>query len=239
MPASYWASRNPLPSASNTEKTGTTYALIDELRDLARGISLEQGQIDIFGVIEMLGALQYHYLQFMRVRDRKISGEIDIDAPDDRFEAVAYIGRIGQICYFVRSDFVKTHFRESIDSQIQSILRLVPFRHKYAAHRARDNPKDKTDEASDLRADLALGAIGGQLSVERVPGLFERVARGGQLDWHHSRRRHLESSYTLYELYVDKVRIEFNLELDHPVILNEVGSVVRQLIGTAKGPPNS
>ncbi|HEY8696436.1 MAG TPA: hypothetical protein VIM02_02370, partial [Rhizomicrobium sp.] len=97
--ANYWASKNPIPFADADESQLSSYVALCNVKSLALGLSVKQGQIDIYGAIEMLGGLQYHYQQFMRIRRQKLAGSLSLDAPDERFEAVAYVNRIGQLHY--------------------------------------------------------------------------------------------------------------------------------------------
>ena len=83
--ANYWASKNPLPFANESEARLRSYIALSELKSFALGLSVEQGQIDIFGAIEMLGGLQYHYQQFLRIRENILSGDLSLDAPNQRF----------------------------------------------------------------------------------------------------------------------------------------------------------
>jgi hypothetical protein len=195
--ANYWASKDPLPFGSEEERRSAPYMALSHVKAMAISLSMKQGQIDIFGAIEMLGGLQYHYQQFLRIRERKLSGAVPLDAPDERFEAVAYINRIGQFHYFANSAFCKQIMGRSALLEIPTLEKLLPFRHKYTAHRARDNPRDRY-EVNDLHGDYALGAIGGSLSCERRPGAY-RSLDSFELASREYRLALYRESYVLFE----------------------------------------
>ena len=180
----------------------------------------------------MLGALQYHFQQFLRIRGKKISKEIPLRSPEDRFEAVAYITRIGQLHYFAGSPFVRGLMGRSLQSELPRVQRLLSFRHKYAAHRARDNPRS-SEERTDDNGDWALGALGGELSVERFAGAYEKIQKlcGGDFD--DQLRRQFEVSYKLFEIYAGKTRIELNIERDHLLLVQEIGSMLESILEVA------
>lgn len=235
--AEYWASKSSLPSTKDGECNDPELLALVALSDFAKGLSVKQGQIDIFGAIDMLGALQYHYQQFLRVIRQKSNGEIPFDAPDERYEAVAYIGRLGQFFYFATSPFARTLLGVNPERLIPAVVRLVPLRHKYAAHRARDKPLKGTDEHNDLNAELGLGALGGWRFAARARGSLGRQHSNSASDLVSETQPHSELYYTLFELHTRNGRIEFNLELDHPVVLSEAAALVRNLIDRAKNTP--
>jgi len=64
-------------------------------------------------------------------------------------EAVAYIGRLGQLCVFFESKwFSDVTGKTNIALKIPSILALMPLRNKHSAHRQQDDPRK--DDCSSL-----------------------------------------------------------------------------------------
>jgi hypothetical protein len=175
--AIYWASKTSLPDATSQEMSSPSFVLLKNLSEDSKGISVAQGQADIDGAIEMLGALQYHYQNFLEIVRKKVIGEIEFDAPDERFEAVAYLNRIGQLCYFSTSPFVSHLYGKTAEDFIPSAYRLIPFRHKYLAHRERDKPLRNSNEATELNGELALGALGGRLFCSRTEDVVEKTCQ--------------------------------------------------------------
>ena len=56
-------------------------------------------------------------------------------------EAVAYIGRLGQLSYLFESDWFSSEVGEAqVAAEIPSILALMPIRNKHVAHRQQDAP---------------------------------------------------------------------------------------------------
>lgn len=90
------------------------------------------------GIIDIVSGLQYHYNQH-NLHEKKV----------DRcqfygwasHEAIAYINRIGQVYYFVKSDWFNAYIPQSdLPSLIPTVLALVPLRNKISAHRQQDYP---------------------------------------------------------------------------------------------------
>ena len=238
--AHYWSSKTFLPSLLNDDEVTNEYAALRELQSAVRGISIPQGQVDIEGAADMLGALQYHYQQFVRIVRKKASGEMSADSPDERYEAVAYLGRLGQFYYFAdRSKFVESlisNAKAIIPKVIPSVYRLVHFRMKYVAHRARDFPRDK-DEVQDVGHELALGAIGGKLFLCRENQKLDNPGPESPEAFSDWQSRSYRTGYVMFEIYNKADRIEFVMELDHPIVLRETTSFMQRIIECARRLP--
>lgn len=64
-------------------------------------------------------------------------------------EAVAYIGRLGQLACFFESEWFSSKAGEAqVAAEIPSILALMPLRNKHTAHRQQDDPRK--DDCSSL-----------------------------------------------------------------------------------------
>ncbi len=113
------------------------------------------------GVLDMVDGLEYH-MRKIRIYEKKAclaaseirklmqkTGPLTLPRLTKKtnhhpavHEAVAYIGRLGQLDYFFESDW----FGESLDKKqialtIPSILALMPLRNKHSAHRQQDDPR--------------------------------------------------------------------------------------------------
>jgi hypothetical protein len=90
-----------------------------------------------------------------RILDRRLTAELMPNESDTgafksaRYEAAAYLGRLGQSRYFATSSFVTTLIGPSTLSRIE---RLLVFRHKFTAHRSIDKPQGDSDELQTLHA---------------------------------------------------------------------------------------
>ena len=135
----------------------------------------------IKGVALMVKGLQYHYDNFL--------SKVDHPTSEDWFhEVTAYINRLGQIFYFLKSDFIKV-----TDSEIPIICKAIPFRMKFSAHRHLDKPW-----SGDLLIDLTLPNIvpikprAGELKIGEVKhgdftkgiALAQKDASGNRTDPH-------------------------------------------------------
>jgi len=229
--ARYWASKPSLPSASAEEKSTGEYQKLSELSEALRGITIDQGAPDIVGGFEMICALQFHYMNFVRIIDRKIERLIPHDTPDERFEAVAYIGRVGQFDYFTKSAFV-AKLRGTDDFEgLTWAAYLLPFRHKYSAHRDRDKPK-KGEEGS-LSGELSLGALGGHLFTQKSAGAIPHQA--APYDREAEGARQYEWSNPAYE--IPGTSKLFIPQLHHPYLIDEFIQFMSWLIQAAKALP--
>lgn len=83
----------------------------------------------VHGVKYIMQGLDYHFKNYMRL----LSEDDDIHW---FHEVVAYLNRIGQIYYFLKSDFIAAQ-----DSEAPALKRVIPFRMKYSAHRSIDAPR--------------------------------------------------------------------------------------------------
>ncbi len=117
------------------------------------------------GVLDMLGGLEHH-IKKMRYYEKvacrfalnlhtlsKTKEPFNLSALSRKanhhpavHEAVAYIGRLGQLCYFFTSKWFRGVIgKADIALKIPSILALMPLRNKYSAHRQQDAPPREDD----------------------------------------------------------------------------------------------
>ncbi|MDT3618403.1 hypothetical protein ACP26H_07915 [Cronobacter sakazakii] len=85
----------------------------------------------VHGVKTMVQGLGYHFDNYMlqsKVRDQ----------PFWFHEVVAYLNRLGQLYYFFKSDFIQVS-----EAEIPNILKVMPLRMKYSAHRSVDAPRSR------------------------------------------------------------------------------------------------
>ena len=151
------------------------------------------------GVALMVKGLQYHFDNFI--------SKVDIPNSDEWFhEVTAYINRLGQIYYFLKSDFMKVN-----DSEIVTILEAMPFRMKFSAHRHLDAPKP-----GDLLMDVTL------------PNIVPIKAREGELKIGEVKHGDFTKGIALAQCDSsgDRTDPHFFLEFEHPKILNELATVL-------------
>jgi hypothetical protein len=117
---------------------------------------------------------------------------------------------------------------------ILSIKKLIPFRHKYAAHRDRDKPL--RDETNSLSGELALGALGGRAFRERGDGSFKHI-HGEIQSWESVERRLYKDGYVVFQIQEAGNLHEFTPELDHPLIIDEIVGRLDKLIQIAQEMP--
>ena len=112
------------------------------------------------GVLDILGGLEYH-INKIRIYEKRacrlVTDLNELSKNKEPFnlpalsrrtnhhpavhEAVAYIGRLGQLDYFFESDWFSEGISETkLASGIPSILAPMPLRNKHSAHRQQDYP---------------------------------------------------------------------------------------------------
>lgn len=209
------------------------YQAMVELSKELHGLTVAQGAPDVVGAFEMMCALQYHYLNFSRIIQKKIERVIPHDVPDERFEVVSYIGRVGQLDYFTRASFVSRLRGGDEFEGLTWTSYLLPFRHKYSAHRDRDKPK-KGEEGS-LLGELSLGALGGHLFVQEQDGDRSDLQPAFPFDREKEGARQYEWSYPAYE--IPGTSKLFIPQVHHPHLFDELVQFMSWLIRAAKELP--
>lgn len=156
-----------------------------------------------------------------------------IEEPKIFHEAVAYVNRLGQFYYFVRSNFITRALGDGL-AQIPSISRYVIFRHKHAAHRSIDAPRKETEDTQMLQA----------MSLSSTWGRFMTLKPGSpQLRWPRTmkaesplalefHRQEWLNNYVTFQLYDADTDTFVNLtiELEHEKICEEAYNVLRSAI---------
>lgn len=141
------------------------------------------------GILDMLDGLEYHIGKIRTYEKaacrfvanlntlRKTKKPFSLAALSRRanhhpavHEAVAYIGRLGQLCAFFESEwFSDVTGSNNIALKVPSILALMPLRNKHSAHRQQDDPRK--DDCSSLGLNefgLKHGLVGFGDEPERV-----------------------------------------------------------------------
>lgn len=233
--AEFWASKPFLPSPLEGGEQIAGYQELESLVARIRRLSVAQGQVQIEGAADMLGGMQYHYQQFLRVIRAKACGAVEARAPDERYEAVAYLNRIGQFYYFVRSEFVKDLVSDAL-SAVPSLNRLIPFRHKYTAHRAMDAPRSDSDRI-DIGNELSLGAIGGQYFESREIQDLNNPFPDAPKDLKELAKYNYRACYAVFHLWTDEYNVTLNPEVDHPLIVAECAALLGTIAKNARARP--
>lgn len=107
-------------------------------------------QIELIGILDMVGGLEYHYKNFAKIENRcriKLEKEMDDGEQTSRpyknaiHEVTAYLNRLGQFYYLMRSPWFGEYVKEDDLAKLCPILlALIPLRHRVACHRSCDKP---------------------------------------------------------------------------------------------------
>lgn len=187
----------------------------------------------------MMEGLDYHFDNFMEIVHQLQGGEFSRrDAINH--EVAAYLNRLGQFYYFASSDFVRqaTPGSQSL-THIESVL---PFRHKFAAHRSIDVPR-KDD--SEMRAhNLALMTLGStplftiRDPAREEPVTFHRIGDTNKFDVtprpSGDKSNVWRTSFAGYQIGLEKGETRtFYPERDHDAIIQEAYAVFSLVLRTA------
>jgi hypothetical protein len=106
---------------------------------------LKTGFLNIYGATDMIDGLEHHCENFMRLIQQLINApafSTESRALENhlRHEIVAYLNRMGQFYYFVKSRFVTERISGAIEL-IPIISKFILLREKHTAHRSIDWPR--------------------------------------------------------------------------------------------------
>ena len=86
-------------------------------------LASKEGAMNLLGVLDMLEALDYHFNNFISLKN----SDSNIN---QKHEAVAYLNRVGQLYYFTKSDFTKELIPnpDSHMSKVYDLTRKIHFK---------------------------------------------------------------------------------------------------------------
>jgi hypothetical protein len=199
---------------------------------LARSSPLLNDRIDCYrlnGSIDIMEGLEYHYSNWLRIINHSRSG-MEYDGAAVTHEIIAYFNRLGQFYYFATSSFVDARVPDAIAS-LQEISRLIPFRHKIAAHRSIDQPRGQADQNEDERRFFAVNK-GSLLIMPRNDQSKLSPPTGNTLDL--ARTEILKQGFPVYQLSLDPLAwIQFAPERDHDLVMADCFSLYSHLLQNA------
>lgn len=173
----------------------------------------------IMGSIQFLEGLEYHYnnftnhLQILAAQER-LSDDSMLD-----HEAVAYINRLGQIYYFIRSFNLLKH--------CPKIKELYLFRRKNVGHRSIDCP---TDEDATHEQIWQSGCLRRKsFSVKFDENFTEEDFQEYKKDFLTPKRYIHKKVLVSYQILSRKRHADFTPQIDHPIILKEIEAVYTKL----------
>jgi hypothetical protein len=170
-----------------------------------------QHKNNLIGVLDIVDGLEYHLKNLRRYEKAACNRSVELRSIFKRqdgepvylpkisrrtnhhpavHEAVAYIGRLGQLATFFESKWFGSVVKENvIAGEIPSILALLPIRNKHTAHRQQDAPRH--DDCSTLGLNqfgLRHGLVGPNTNPEIVhlEYSFPSKQRHRLVEKHHS-----------------------------------------------------
>jgi hypothetical protein len=126
--------------------------------------ALHRAFVSLWGVGSILAGIDYHAARFMEGL-----ATVDQDSKPDflvlRNEAVAWVNRVGQLCYFARSVLTAESERTTLTPTIDSVML---FRRKHTAHRSIDAPHREDTEHLQISHAIAFSELSGSLWIPRA-----------------------------------------------------------------------
>lgn len=176
--------------------------------------------VQIAGVVSILSGLEYHHDRFMKLLGKLVPGPFN-DYSSIRHEAVAWVNRVGQLYYFIKSELVVENVGDLATPMIDSI---IPFRHKHTAHRSLDNPRPEDTAHLQMVHAMSLSDEGGMLWTPR-PGFSGPLLKTPPTDTH----------FVTFQLQMpgDQTNnsvVELVIERDHQVVTREGYMVFESLL---------
>ena len=167
----------------------------------------EEHYMQVQGVRSIVNGLEYHYRNALSA-----PAKLSLDAIH---EITAYLGRLGQMGYFLQSDFM------DLDEALYPAIKAnMKYRHKYTAHRATDKPR-----LNDTREDISHTQILQPYSYpwkmdetgypdlsQAMHGLQISMKKGDETEWH-----------------------TFFIEEEHPKIMQEIEVCLRKKLSELEG----
>jgi hypothetical protein len=122
--------------------------------------------VNINGAVAIFSGIEYHYYNYIGAI-RRLKSPPGIGMSAVRHEAVAWVNRVGQFYYFLKSTLVTNNIPNSTYPTINYVL---PFRNKHSAHRSIDAPRTEDTSNAQLILAMMLSELGGSLWTPR-PGV--------------------------------------------------------------------
>lgn len=185
---------------------------IHDMRDYTR----------IMGALQFIEGLEYHYNNFTNHLQNLAAKEYLSDDSMLDHEATAYINRLGQIYYFIRSFRLLKH--------CPKIKELYLFRRKNSGHRSIDCPSDEDEvheqiwQSGCLRRKSFAGKFDENFTVED----FQEYKN----DFLSPKRYIHKKVLVSYQILSGKKHADFTPQIDHPIILKEIESVYINLLSS-------
>lgn len=196
---------------------------------------LKHSFVNIYGAIEMMQGLTYHYTRFMSlVESCHTTVPTMHTAGALRHEAVAYLNRLGQFWSFCKSNLVN-NYCPSPEKTLPTINKLIVFRNKHGAHRSIDSPKAEDVDDLQVMNAISLSILGGQFFHPK-PGHpspdLSSASLNTDKDLDDFRCGCYRNCFLGFQIYDAKqsTHVNFYLEQDHELIIGEAYNLIRILL---------
>jgi hypothetical protein len=225
-----WRVEDPVPGV---DLAAIAPISLRSLALLARRTHLVTDQNEYYrltGAIDITEGLEYHHSNWLGIVNECRAGSA-YKGTAATHEIIAYFNRLGQFHYFATSSYVRTRAPDAIAS-LQEISRLIPFRHKIAAHRSIDRPRPG-DQRKDEQRYFAVNK-GCLLITPQEDGCITSPSPSMGKTINEMKAEILNHGMPAYQLSVDpQTWIEFAPERDHVKVMDDCFSLFSQLLNEA------
>jgi len=225
-----WRVEDPVPGVDLAAIAPISLRALSLLARRTHLVTDRNDHYRLTGVIDIIEGLEYHHSNWLGIVNECRAGSVYKGAAATH-EIIAYFNRLGQFYYFATSSFVSTRAPNAVAS-LQEVLRLIPFRHKIAAHRSIDQPRPG-DQGEDERRYFTVNK-GCLLIIPQEDGCTMPPAPCMGNTMNEMKAEMLNRGTPAYQLSVDpQTWIQFAPERDHVKVMDDCFSLFSQLLNDA------
>jgi hypothetical protein len=120
--------------------------------------AMKEHELEIWGIPQFLDGLGYHFKKFNALEKKQSPGKTTkTQSRNTTNEITAYFNRLGQLYTCITSDWFQEYVpKDKLPLLCPSILALIPYRNKYAAHRSLDQPRKESRSQHESFSNICL-----------------------------------------------------------------------------------
>lgn len=121
-------------------------------------IAMQADELEIWGISGILDGILYHYKRFKNLEKRQSPGNTSyVQFCNTINEITAYFNRLGQMYACITATWFQKYITlDRLPALCPTILALIPYRHKYAAHRSLDRRRGESQSQHESLSNIFL-----------------------------------------------------------------------------------
>jgi hypothetical protein len=177
---------------------------------------LDTNLFEIHGAIAMMSGMDYHHSRYCEITSDILPYPSDSRLQHEalQHEAVAWINRVGQFSFFVKSKFVIARIGKTTNPNIDLVL---AFRNKHTAHRSIDAPWHGDTVTLQAQHAMSLSGFGGVFGKPR-DGVEQTIPSSGK------------TCYLGFQLNTGSDHLTLYIEELHPHLIQECYAIIDKLL---------